>query len=469
MTEDSVLQVDVSRGVATLTLDSPANRNALSRAMRSQLRAALTEALADDAVRVVVLDHTGRVFCSGMDLSEAAGGGVQDQGVREFPDLLEAIWSSPKPVVAVVRGPARAGGVGLLAACDVVVAGASATFAFSEVRLGIVPAVISAVVLPRMVPHVAHRLMLTGQVFDAEVAVDGGLVDLVVPDADVDGEVRAQLVHLTAGAPAALAETKRLLRARHAAAGLRRAARAVGPLLRQRGGPGGHRLLPREAPRPLGAHRRLTARRWGSREAATPRREPREIPPRPGYFPEDERSVMPTDLLDLYRRASDWTAGKAAGTTDLDAATPCEEWRVRDLLAHMLDTQRYFVGRSARRGRPAAQRHSAPAVDAGPGRRPRGGADPAPRTRSGRRASSSGQARCWASPSPSSSCTAGTWPVRRTRTRRCPPGWPRPRTRRIHGRFTDEQRKGVFGPEVPVGAHATPQERLLAYTGRDPD
>ncbi|TFV79465.1 enoyl-CoA hydratase [Blastococcus sp. CT_GayMR19] len=214
MISDRVLQVEVSRGVATLTLDSPANRNALSRAMRSQLGTALTEALADDAVRVIVLDHTGRVFCSGMDLSEAAGGGEQDQGVREFPALLEAIWSSPKPVIAVVRGPARAGGVGLLAACDVVVAGTSATFAFAEVRLGIVPAVISAVVVPRMVPHVAHRLLLTGQVFDAEIAANGGLVDLVVPDADVDGEVRAQLVHLTAGAPAALAETKRLLRAR---------------------------------------------------------------------------------------------------------------------------------------------------------------------------------------------------------------------------------------------------------------
>jgi methylglutaconyl-CoA hydratase len=211
-TEDRVVQVEVTAGVATLTLDSPANRNALSRALRAQLRTALTDALADDAVRAVVLDHTGRVFCSGMDLAEAAGGGVQDQGVREFPELLEAIWTSAKPVVAVVRGPARAGGVGLLAACDIVVAGSSATFAFSEVRLGLVPAVISAVVLPRMVPHVAHRLMLTGQVFDADTAAAGGLVDLVVPDADVDGEVRAQLVHLTAGAPAALAETKRLLR-----------------------------------------------------------------------------------------------------------------------------------------------------------------------------------------------------------------------------------------------------------------
>ena len=213
-TGDRVLHVEVSAGVARLTLDSPANRNALSRAMRAQLRQALTDAFADDDVRVVVLDHTGRVFCSGMDLSEATGGGAADQGVNELPELLQLVWSAPKPVLAAVRGPARAGGVGLAAACDVVVAGASATFAFSEVRLGIVPAVISAVVLPRMVPHIAHRLMLTGQVFDAEAAAAGGLVDLVVPDADVAGEVRAQLVQLTAGAPAALAETKRLLRAR---------------------------------------------------------------------------------------------------------------------------------------------------------------------------------------------------------------------------------------------------------------
>jgi methylglutaconyl-CoA hydratase len=213
VTSDRVVQVEVARGVATLTLDSPANRNALSRELRGQLRAALTAALADDAVRVVVLDHTGRVFCSGMDLAEAAGGGAQDQGVREFPELLDVLWNSAKPVVAVVRGPARAGGVGLAAACDVVVAATSATFAFSEVRLGLVPAVISAVVLPRMVPHVAHRLMLTGEVFDAATAATGGLVDLVAADDDVDDVLAGQLTALTAGAPTALAETKRLLRA----------------------------------------------------------------------------------------------------------------------------------------------------------------------------------------------------------------------------------------------------------------
>jgi methylglutaconyl-CoA hydratase len=214
VSEDKVLQVDVAGGVATLTLDSPANRNALSRAMRAQLRSALDDALADDAVRVVVLDHTGRVFCSGMDLSEAAGGGAEQQGVREFPEILSTLWSSPKPVLAAVRGPARAGGVGLLAACDVVVAGASATFAFSEVRIGVVPAVISAVVLPRMLAHVAHRLMLTGEVFDAATAVTGGLVDLVVADDQVAEVVAAQVRALAAGAPTALAETKRLLRSR---------------------------------------------------------------------------------------------------------------------------------------------------------------------------------------------------------------------------------------------------------------
>jgi methylglutaconyl-CoA hydratase len=183
---NDILRVGVSHGVATLTLDSPENRNALYQAMRAHLRSALAEALADSSVRVVVLDHAGRVFCSGMDLAEAAGGTSEDQGVREFPALLDALWNSPKPVVAVVRGPARAGGIGLLAACDVVVAASGATFAFTEVRIGVVPAVISAVVMPRMAPNVAHRLMLTGEVFDAQTALIGGLVDFVTPAEEVD-------------------------------------------------------------------------------------------------------------------------------------------------------------------------------------------------------------------------------------------------------------------------------------------
>ena len=111
MSDDTVLRVSTSRGVATLTLDSPANRNALSAQLRRELLAHLDTALGDDAVRVVVLSHTGRVFCSGMDLKESRGAGAQDQGVNEFPAILERIWTSPTPVVARVAGPARAGGV----------------------------------------------------------------------------------------------------------------------------------------------------------------------------------------------------------------------------------------------------------------------------------------------------------------------------------------------------------------------
>jgi len=212
-TDDArLLSVDTAAGVARLTLDSPANRNALSRALRRQLTDALTGAVADDAVRVVVLDHTGRVFCSGMDLGESAGAAAADQGVAELPAILSLLWSSPKPVVAVVRGPARAGGIGLLAACDVVVAGAAATFSFSEVRLGLVPGVVSAVVRPRMQPAALHRLALTGEVFGAAEAAASGLVDLTVPDPDVDATVAAQVTALAAGSPTALAATKRLLR-----------------------------------------------------------------------------------------------------------------------------------------------------------------------------------------------------------------------------------------------------------------
>src|ERR671917_160125 len=104
---DTVLQVSTSRGVATLTLDSPANRNALSRAMRAQLRTALGGALADDAVRVVVLDHTGRVFCSGMDLTEAAGGAARDQGGGE----VAALAAGAPAALAATKRLLRAGGL----------------------------------------------------------------------------------------------------------------------------------------------------------------------------------------------------------------------------------------------------------------------------------------------------------------------------------------------------------------------
>lgn len=203
----------VSGGVATLTLDSPPNRNALSPALLTQLGSLLDRALADDAVRVIVLSHTGRVFCSGMDLkATAAAGGVGDMPVTAFPSLLTALADSPKPVIARVGGPARAGGIGLLAACDLALAAESATFAFTEVRLGVVPAVISVPVLPLLTPRAARELFLTGEVFPAARALAAGLLTAVVPDGALDAEVARYAAMLALGGPEALALTKELLR-----------------------------------------------------------------------------------------------------------------------------------------------------------------------------------------------------------------------------------------------------------------
>ncbi|HEY8371763.1 MAG TPA: enoyl-CoA hydratase family protein [Pseudonocardiaceae bacterium] len=207
----------VERGVATITLDSPHNRNALSAQVRRELRDHLTTAAQDDEVRVVVLTHTGPVFCSGMDLKESRGASAQNQGVNEFPAILEQIWTHPKPVVARLAGPARAGGVGIVAACDIAVASREANFAFSEVRIGVVPAVISVTVLPRLLPRAAHELFLTGERFDAERAVAIGLINSAVDPAELDTEVRRYTDMLALGGPQALAATKAMLRRPRAA------------------------------------------------------------------------------------------------------------------------------------------------------------------------------------------------------------------------------------------------------------
>lgn len=208
-----LVRSDVAAGVATLTLDSPHNRNALSTALIGELVAALASAVADDAVRVIVLTHTGPVFCAGADLKETAaafGQGTVPAG--RMGEALAAVWESPKPVVARVGGPARAGGLGLIAAADIAVCSTEATFAFTEVRLGVIPAVISATVLPRLAARAAAELFLTGDTIAGPRAAEIGLVNAAVPADELDPTVARYAASLVRGAPAALAATKRLLR-----------------------------------------------------------------------------------------------------------------------------------------------------------------------------------------------------------------------------------------------------------------
>jgi methylglutaconyl-CoA hydratase len=210
---DELVHLTVNGGIATITLDSPVNRNALSAQLLRELRDHLMATGRDESTRVVVLGHTGPVFCAGMDLNEARDAEASDQGVQEFPQILELIWNHPKPVVGKLTGPARAGGVGIVAACDIAVAAVDeVSFAFTEVRLGVVPAVISVTVLPRLLPRAAHELFLTGETFDARRAVAVGLLNSAVPRELLDVEVRRYTDMLMLGGPAALAATKAMLR-----------------------------------------------------------------------------------------------------------------------------------------------------------------------------------------------------------------------------------------------------------------
>jgi methylglutaconyl-CoA hydratase len=212
-----LVRTATAAGVTTVTLDSPANRNALSSALMGELLDALSTALTDPEVRVVVLSHAGPVFCSGADLKETAEAREHGRVPAEMlADVLAALWESGKPVVARVAGPARAGGLGLIAAADIAVCTPEATFAFSEVRLGVIPAVISATVLPRLAPRAAAELYLTGNVFDGVRAAAIGLVTAAVPEDELDATIARYCDALVRGGPLALAGTKQLLRRRPA-------------------------------------------------------------------------------------------------------------------------------------------------------------------------------------------------------------------------------------------------------------
>ena len=209
------VHIDERGGLFTITLDSPANRNALSTALRAELLAALDAATQSHTARVVVLTHTGPAFCSGMDLKENASAAPGSEGIREVPRILQAIAHCPKPVIARVGGAARAGGLGLLAACDIVVTSTAARFAFSEVRIGLIPAVISVPLLRRVAPSAVRELMLTGAVFDATKALQIGLANAVAGPAELDAKVAEYASEMLQGGPAALAGTKLMLLAGH--------------------------------------------------------------------------------------------------------------------------------------------------------------------------------------------------------------------------------------------------------------
>jgi enoyl-CoA hydratase len=193
--------------VVTVTLDSPANRNALSHQLVAELQDALAAAAADGTAHAVLLTHTGTTFCSGAALDEMLEGDPS-AGTRDLLGLFRQLLTLPIPVVARVDGAARAGGIGVLAACDVVLASARSTFAFTEVRLGLAPAVISLPLRPLLTARAASRYFLTGETFGAAAAAEMGLV--TATGDDVDTLVEPVLDGLRRADPQGLRETRPL-------------------------------------------------------------------------------------------------------------------------------------------------------------------------------------------------------------------------------------------------------------------
>ena len=210
MTE--LVRYEMGDEVATVTLDSPHNRNALSAQLVAELSARLSEAGADKAVRAVVLTHTGRVFCSGADLAAAGTGSVGGSGTAIMA-LLRLIVELPKPVIARIAGHVRAGGMGIVGACDLAVAAQDASFAFTEARIGLAPAMISLTTLDIMDPRQARRYYLTGETFGASVAARLGLITSACAGEELDGVVAGLVAQIRETSPQGAAETKLLLNA----------------------------------------------------------------------------------------------------------------------------------------------------------------------------------------------------------------------------------------------------------------
>jgi enoyl-CoA hydratase len=206
----SLVQYDVAGRVATITLDSPKNRNALSRTLVSELTDTMAAAGQDDGVRVVVLTHTGGVFCSGADLSEA-GSGSMSGATTAMMTVMTTIVELGKPVIAKVGGHVRAGGMGIVGACDIAVASETASFAFTEARIGLAPAIISLTTLDLMQPRAAARYYLTAETFGAKEAAEIGLITEAVSSGNMDDLVVRFAEQICETSPQGAAQTKLLL------------------------------------------------------------------------------------------------------------------------------------------------------------------------------------------------------------------------------------------------------------------
>ena len=213
-----MLNVDIRDGIARVTLDRPAVRNAFDDALIASLKKSFAGIEKDQSIRVVVLAGNGPAFCAGADLNwmkRMAKYGHDENlaDARALAQMLAALDRLPQPTIARVHGSAFAGGTGLVAACDMAIGTPQAKFCFSEAKLGLSPATISPYVLRAIGERAARRYFLSAEVFGAEEALRIGMLSILVPATELDATIDGLLQHLLAGGPQAHAEIKNLIRA----------------------------------------------------------------------------------------------------------------------------------------------------------------------------------------------------------------------------------------------------------------
>jgi methylglutaconyl-CoA hydratase len=209
------LQVAYESGFATLILNRPDKRNAISYELISDLLGALEEVRSSPA-RVLVITGAGKAFCSGMDLDNLKSliGRSPEQSLedsRTMVSLFRSLYEFPKPTIAAVNGAAIAGGTGLALLCDFTLAVPEAKFGYTEVRIGFVPAIVSTFLLRQVGEKIARDLLLTGRIFDAEEALRIGLLTQIVPQEELMNRARGLAEQLMENSPISLTYTKRLL------------------------------------------------------------------------------------------------------------------------------------------------------------------------------------------------------------------------------------------------------------------
>jgi len=207
------VRYEAHSGRATITLDRPEAKNSLGPELVDQLAGHLERAMGDDGVRVVVLTNTGNTFCAGADLKATRPGPAVGPEVdrRDFVDVFELMQGGAKPVVGRIAGHCTGGGVGLAAACDISVVASDALIGFTEVRIGVAPAIISVVVLPKLRRADALELFLTGKRLPAARAVEVGLLNQVCEPGELDTAVDEVVADLAAGGPNALTAAKSMI------------------------------------------------------------------------------------------------------------------------------------------------------------------------------------------------------------------------------------------------------------------